>query len=201
MAQLTDAAAAARTPAEQAAWLAGVGQLAWERGDLPDALRHFEAAMRLDPDQRAAPAGRARTLAALGRTAQALTAYRAAVARRPDPEVLLELGELYESLEQQQAAEEQYERLRAAVRQSMAGGVDEELLIGRFEADHGDAWEAVERLRAEWRRQPGIEVADAWAGRCTAPARTRRRSPTRPPRRTRRRAAGCAARCTPSTGA
>ncbi|MFF7367112.1 tetratricopeptide repeat protein [Streptomyces tricolor] len=165
VAQLTDAAAAARTPAEQAAWLAGVGQLAWERGDLPDALRHFEAAMRLDPDQRAAPAGRARTLAALGRTAQALTAYRAAVARRPDPGVLLELGELYESLEQPQAAEEQYERLRAAVRQSMAGGVDEELLIGRFEADHGDAWEAVERLRAEWRRQPGIEVADAlgWA--------------------------------------
>ncbi|QTD98819.1 tetratricopeptide repeat protein [Streptomyces cyanogenus] len=165
VAQLTDAAAAARTPAEQAAWLAGLGQLAWERGDLPDALRHFEAALRLDPDQRAARAGRARTLAGLGRTAQALAAYRAAVAQRPDPEVLLELGELYESLEQPQAAEEQYARLKAAVRQSVAGGVDEELLIGRFEADHGDPWDAVDRLREEWRRQPGIEVADAlgWA--------------------------------------
>jgi tetratricopeptide (TPR) repeat protein len=45
------------------------------------------------------------------------------------------------------------------------GGVDEEVLIGRFEADHGDPWEAVERLEAEWQRQPGIEVADAlgWA--------------------------------------
>ncbi|MEU6589193.1 tetratricopeptide repeat protein [Streptomyces sp. NPDC046881] len=165
VAQLTDAAAAARTPAEQAAWLAGLGQLAWERGDLPDALRHFEAALRLDPDQRAAPAGRARTLAALGRTAQALAAYRAAVAKRPDPEVLLELGELYESLEQRGVAEEQYARLKAAVRQSVAGGVDEELVIGRYEADHGDPWDAVERLEEEWRRQPGIEVADAlgWA--------------------------------------
>ncbi|KOV94267.1 MULTISPECIES: tetratricopeptide repeat protein [unclassified Streptomyces] len=165
VAQLTDAAAAARTPAEQAAWLAGLGQLAWERGDLPDALRHFEAALRLDPDQRAAPAGRARTLAALGRTTQALVAYRAAVAKRPDPEVLLELGELYESLEQPRSAEEQYARLRTAVRQSVAGGVDEELLIGRFEADHADPWDAVERLEEEWRRQPGIEVADAlgWA--------------------------------------
>ncbi|MFJ4952199.1 tetratricopeptide repeat protein [Streptomyces sp. NPDC088760] len=165
VAQLTDAAAAARTPAEQAAWLAGLGQLAWERGDLPDALRHFEAALRLDPDQRAAPAGRARTLAALGRTAQALAAYRAAVAKQPDPEVLMELGELYESLGQPRPAEEQYARLKAAVRQSVAGGVDEELLIGRFEADHGDPWDAVERLEEEWRRQPGIEVADAlgWA--------------------------------------
>ncbi|MFF5535547.1 tetratricopeptide repeat protein [Streptomyces cinerochromogenes] len=165
VAQLTDAAAAARTPAEQAAWLAGVGQLAWERGDLPDALRHFEAALRLDPDQRTAAVGRARTLAAQGRTAQALTAYRAVVAHRPDPEDLLELGELYESLDQPRPAEEQYARLREAVRRSVAGGVDEELLIGRFEADHGEPWEAVERLREEWRRQPGTEVADAlgWA--------------------------------------
>ncbi|MEU7411719.1 tetratricopeptide repeat protein [Streptomyces sp. NPDC042638] len=165
VAQLTDAAAGARTPAEQAAWLAGVGQLAWERGDLPDALRHFEAALRLDPDQHAALTGRARTLAGQGRTAEALAGYRAAVAKRPDPGDLLELGELYESLGQSRLAEEQYARLRTAVRQSVAGGVDEELLIGRFEADHGDPWEAVDRLREEWERQPGTEVADAlgWA--------------------------------------
>uniref|UniRef100_UPI0037DC3101 tetratricopeptide repeat protein n=1 Tax=Streptomyces sp. WELS2 TaxID=2749435 RepID=UPI0037DC3101 len=80
-------------------------------------------------------------------------------------EDLLELGELYESLGQPDAAEESYARMREAVARSVAGGVDEELLIGRFEADHGDAWEAVERLEEEWRRQPGIEVADAlgWA--------------------------------------
>ncbi|MFB0619761.1 tetratricopeptide repeat protein [Streptomyces sp. AGS-58] len=165
VAQLTDAAAAARTPAERAAWLTGVGQLAWERGDLPDALRHFEAALRLDPEQPAAPAGRARTLAALGRTTESLSEYRATLARHPDPAVLLELGELYESRGQERLAAEQYARLRTAVGRAMAGGVDEELLIGRFEADHGDAPDAVERLRDEWRRQPGTEVADAlgWA--------------------------------------
>ncbi|MEU0337082.1 tetratricopeptide repeat protein [Streptomyces sp. NPDC006193] len=165
VAQLTDAAAAARTPAEQAAWLAGVGQLAFERGDLPDALRHFEAAARLDPDERTAPVGRARTLAALGRTAQALAAYRSALARRPDPADLLELGELYESLGRHGQAAEQYARLEAAVGRAAAAGVDMELLIGRFEADHGDPRDAVRRLREEWRRQPGTEVADAlgWA--------------------------------------
>ncbi|MGW2727654.1 tetratricopeptide repeat protein [Streptomyces sp. NPDC001494] len=165
VAQLTDAAAAARTPAEQAAYLTGVGQLAWERGDREDALRHFEAAVRLDPGRRAALAGKGRALAALGRTDEAVAAYRAALDRQPDAADALELGELYESLGRYEDAEGSYALLRRRVERSVAGGVDEELLIGRFEADHGDAEDAVERLREEWRRQPGIEVADAlgWA--------------------------------------
>ncbi|MFF5012512.1 tetratricopeptide repeat protein [Streptomyces sp. NPDC001165] len=165
VAQLTDAASTARTPAEQAAYLTGVGQLAWERGDREDALRHFRAAVRLDPDQRAALAGQGRALAALGRTDEALAAYRAALAKRADPQVALELGELYESLGQFGPAQEQYALLRERVRQAAAGGVDEELLIGQFEADHEDPEDAVARLEEEWRRQPGIEVADAlgWA--------------------------------------
>ncbi|MES4890175.1 tetratricopeptide repeat protein [Streptomyces sp. NPDC096012] len=165
VAQLTDAAAGARTPAERAAYLAGLGQLAFERGDLQDALRHFEAAVRAEPGRGAALVGRGRTLAALGHTSEALAAYRTALARQPSPQDTLELGELYESLGQSRSAEAQYEQLRTRVRQSVAGGVDEELLIGRFEADHGDPWEAVERLEEEWQRQPGIEVADAlgWA--------------------------------------
>ncbi|MEV6834165.1 tetratricopeptide repeat protein [Streptomyces sp. NPDC051133] len=165
VAQLTDAAAAARTPAEQAAYLAGLGQLAWERGDLQDALRHFEAAVRLDPDQRAAPVGRARVLAALGRTAEALTAYETALARQPNPRYTLELGELYESLGQDRLAATQYTQVREEARREAEGGVDDDLLIGQYEADHGDPVEAVDRLRDEWDRQPGIEVADAlgWA--------------------------------------
>ncbi|ARP70447.1 hypothetical protein LK07_12390 [Streptomyces pluripotens] len=164
-AQLTDAAAAAGTPTEQAARLTGLGQLAWERGDLQDALRHFEAALRLDATTPAAAAGRGRTLAALGRTAQALAAYRSALSQDPRAPDALELGELYESLGMARQARAQYDRMEELVRRAVAGGVDQELLIGRFEADHGDAQDAVRRLRAEWRRQPGAEVADAlgWA--------------------------------------
>ncbi|MGW1001524.1 tetratricopeptide repeat protein [Streptomyces sp. NPDC002520] len=165
VAQLTDAASAAGTPAEQAAYLTGLGQLAWERGDLSDALRHFEAARRLDPGQRAALAGQGRTLAAMGRTSQALSAYQAALAGQPDPRYALELGELYESLGLNKDAERQYDLLRDRARVAVAGGVDEDLLLGQYEADHGDPQEAVLQLEEEWRRQPGIEVADAlgWA--------------------------------------
>jgi tetratricopeptide (TPR) repeat protein len=164
-ASLADAAAGARTPAERAAYLERAGQLAWERGDLQDALRHFQEAVRLDPDQRAAQAGQARTLAALGRTTEALNTYRVALTKQPCPRYALELGELYESLGMPEAARVQYDLLRERVLDAAAGGADEELVLGQFEADHGDPREAVRRLRAQWSRQPGTEVADAlgWA--------------------------------------
>jgi tetratricopeptide (TPR) repeat protein len=164
-ASLADAAAGARAPAERAAYLERAGQLAWERGDLQDALRHFQEAVRLDPDQWAAQAGQGRALAALGRTTEALTAYRVALTKQPCPRYALELGELYESLGMPEAARVQYDLLRERVRDAAAGGADEELVLGQFEADHGDPREAVRRLRAQWHRQPGTEVADAlgWA--------------------------------------
>ncbi|MFF3844762.1 tetratricopeptide repeat protein [Streptomyces sp. NPDC002328] len=164
-AALSDAVAGASTPAEQAAWLERAGQLAWERGDREAALRQFQEAVRLDPDQRAAQAGQGRALAALGRTSEALDAYRVALAEQPLPQYALELGELYESLGLTQAARVQYDLLRERVWRDEAGGVDQELVLGQYEADHGDPAAAVARLRAEWRRQPGIAVADAlgWA--------------------------------------
>ncbi|WP_405882120.1 tetratricopeptide repeat protein [Streptomyces sp. NBC_01384] len=164
-AALTDAAAGATTPTERAAWLAGAGRLAWERGDREESLRYYEAALRADPDQHGALAGQGRALAALRRTPEALRAYRTALSRQPDPRYALELGELQESLGMGREAREQYDLLRARVRSETAGGVDDELVLGLFEADHGDPESAVRRLRGEWERQPGIAVADAlgWA--------------------------------------
>ncbi|MFI2374077.1 tetratricopeptide repeat protein [Streptomyces sp. NPDC018964] len=164
-AKLADAVSAAGAPAERAAYLERAGQLAWERGDRQDALRHFQEAVRIDPDQRAAQAGQGRALAALGRMTEALSAYRTALAKQPRPEYALELGELYESLGLKRAAGVQYGVLRERVRAAARHGADESLVLGRFEADHGDAEAAVRRLRAEWERQPSTEVADAlgWA--------------------------------------
>jgi len=104
-------------------------------------------------------------LAANGIPQVALNAYRVALTKQPCPQYALELGELYESLGMADAARAEYDVLGTRVQDEVAGGVDDDLVLGVFEADHGDAQAAVRLLRAEWRRQPGTEVADAlgWA--------------------------------------
>ncbi|MBO1337746.1 tetratricopeptide repeat protein [Streptomyces sp. VRA16 Mangrove soil] len=162
---VADASARAGTATEKAALLQRGGELAWERGEPVDALRHFDAALAADPGCHPALAGRARALASLGRTAEAVVAYQRALRKQPLPQYALELGELYESLHDERSAEAQYGVLRKRVADDRAHGVDDALVLGRFEADHGDADAAVDRLRAEWSRAPGIATADAlgWA--------------------------------------
>jgi tetratricopeptide (TPR) repeat protein len=165
LASLTDAAALASTPSEQAACLHRAGELAWERGEPAQALNYFTQALAADPDQDASLAGKGRALTSLGRTTEALQAYRSVLAKRPRPEYALELGELYESMGFGDAAKGQYEVLRQRVDADGANGVDDSLLLGRFEADHGEPRAAVTQLRAEWERAPSVQTADAlgWA--------------------------------------
>ncbi|MFH8986572.1 tetratricopeptide repeat protein [Streptomyces sp. NPDC017940] len=164
-AALTDAAALAKGPAERAVCLYQVGELSWERGEPAEALRHYEAALSADPDHHPSLAGKGRALAALGRTSEALRAYQGALARQPAPEYALELGELYEFLKLRPAARAQYDLLRTRVKQAALGGVNDERVLGRFEADHGDPESAVRRLTAEFKRHGSPENADAlgWA--------------------------------------
>ncbi|WP_406106338.1 tetratricopeptide repeat protein [Streptomyces sp. NBC_01003] len=165
LATLTDAAALASTPSEQAACLHRVGELAWERGKPAEALNYFAQALAADPDHDASLAGKGRALASLGRTTEAVQAYRSALTKRPRPEYALEMGELYQSIGFSDAAKAQYDLLRKRVEADGANGVDDSLLLGRFESDHGDPRAAVTRLRAEWERAPSVQTADAlgWA--------------------------------------
>ncbi|MCX4448906.1 tetratricopeptide repeat protein [Streptomyces sp. NBC_01789] len=166
LATAQDAANGARTPAEKAACLARLGELAWERGEPKEAVAQYGAALRVERGHRPSLAGRARALAALGRTDEAVRDYQAALAKSPRPEYLLELGELYESLGLDGDSVGQYDRLRAALDRGTARGVDESLPLGRFEAAHGDADAAVELLRAEWERghrSPAVADALGWA--------------------------------------
>ncbi|MGW2477633.1 tetratricopeptide repeat protein [Streptomyces sp. NPDC001665] len=166
LATAQDAANRAKTPAEKAACLSRLGDLAWERGEPKEAVAQYGAALRVEKGHQPSLAGRARALAALGRTDEAVRDYQAALAKSPRPAHLLELGELYESLGLDGDSVGQYEKLRAALDRGTARGVDESLLLGRFEAAHGDVDAAVELLRAEWRRgHRSAAVADAlgWA--------------------------------------
>lgn len=162
---LAKAAEAARTPAEKAESTYRLGELSWERGELPEALRHFERALRADAEHHQALGGRARTLAALGRTDEAVSDYRTALSRVPVPRYALELGELLESLGRLEEARVPYELVRAQVARASSHGVSDEVTLGLFEADHGDPATAVRRLSEEWKRHKNVQVADAlgWA--------------------------------------
>lgn len=160
------AAKSADAPAEKAAALQRLGELAWERGEPQEALEQYDAALRFVSDHHPSLAGRARALAALGRTEEAFRDYQAALELAPLPEYALESGELYESLGLDGDASTEYGRLRARAAEAEKDGVNEELVLGRFEADHGDPESAVRRLSGEWARQHrSVYVADAlgWA--------------------------------------
>ncbi|MEU9297695.1 tetratricopeptide repeat protein [Streptomyces sp. NPDC048266] len=155
-----DAVALARTGADKAASFARLGDLAWERGEPDEALARYGAALTLVPDHGPSLAGRARALTALGRPEDALRDWRAALARLPLPEYLLEAGELYESMGLDGDARALYERLRGG---TWARG---EVALALLDADHGAPAAAVTRMRAEWARgHRSVRVADAlgWA--------------------------------------
>ncbi|MFE7748083.1 tetratricopeptide repeat protein [Streptomyces sp. NPDC057428] len=166
LATAQEAADRASAPAEKAAALHRLGDLAAERGEPAEALAQYDAALRTDPGHLASRAGRARALVALGRTDEAQTDYRTVTTKLPRPEYVLELGELYESLELDGDARTQYGKLRELLAQAKAAGVDESLTEARFEADHGDPETAVELMRTEWAAQRrSAEIADtlAWS--------------------------------------
>ncbi|WCD86694.1 Lipopolysaccharide assembly protein B [Streptomyces xanthophaeus] len=159
------AAGAAKSPAEKAYTLFRLGELAWERGDTAQALRQYEGALRTDPAQAQALGGRARALAALGRSGEAVRDYRMALGRTPEPRLALELGELLESLGRTEEARTPYDTLGAMIARDGTNGVDEDVVLGLYEADHGDPAAAVRRLSQEWSRHKSVQVADAlgWA--------------------------------------
>jgi tetratricopeptide (TPR) repeat protein len=165
-AKATEAAARAGSPTEKAASLHELGELAWERGEPKEALGYEDAALEAAPGHSPSLAGRARALAALGRTDEAQRDYQRAVQQLPLPEYALEFGEFYDSLGLDGDARTQYASLRDRAARAQADGVDEELVLARYEADHGDPLAAVGRLKAEWGLQHrSVEVADAlgWA--------------------------------------
>lgn len=160
------ATANSRTPAEKAVALHREGELAWERGQAEEAVEHYTKALNTDPASHRSLAGRARAMAALGRTEEALDDYRSALAKLPLPEYALEAGELYQSLGLNGDAASLYAMLRKQVTRAGEHGVDGDLVLARYEADHGDPAAAVRRLQGQWRRgHRNVHVADTmgWA--------------------------------------
>ncbi|GAB3407894.1 tetratricopeptide repeat protein [Flindersiella endophytica] len=140
-----------------------LGELARTNGDYRTAASEYDLALRADPASVPALAGRARIRVIRGDVDAATRDYTRVVDLRPEPQYLVELGDLYASRGQRDQAAAQYAIVDTWRELAKAGGVRTDLETALFEADHGSAGQAVREARQEWKRRKSIHVADALA--------------------------------------
>jgi tetratricopeptide (TPR) repeat protein len=115
-----------------------LGELARHDGDLAGARDAYARGLARDPSNVMLLAGRARVLAEEGRVDAALAEYSKVVARAPQPGLVIEYGELLEAAGRDGPAREQYALARSTAGLFRAQGVDVDVELAVFEADHGD---------------------------------------------------------------
>jgi tetratricopeptide (TPR) repeat protein len=142
-----------------------LGTLELTRGRLPAARRAFAAAAMAVPGYAPAAAGRARLAAATGDLREAIARWRRLVARLPLPEYAIALGEAEMAADRPAAGRRDLALVRAQEQLLAAAGVNADVELAIFEADHGDHRRGVALARAAWADAPSVRSADAlgWA--------------------------------------
>jgi tetratricopeptide (TPR) repeat protein len=142
-----------------------LGDLEAMRGQTRAARRAYAAALNGVPGYVPAIASRAQLDAATGRLTQAIRGYRDIVRRRPLPQYVIALGETQQAAGREADAHESFALVDAERRLLAANGVNTDVEIALFEADHGDRQRALALARRAWRAAPSVRSADAvsWA--------------------------------------
>jgi tetratricopeptide (TPR) repeat protein len=155
---------AAGSPVD-AAWASvQLGDLHFNAGRLQRAAEQYTRAEATDPSFVPARAGLAKVEAARGSLGKAIDDLEWVVQRQPAPEYVVALGDLYAVSGKADRAEQQYALVRAQERLLKANGVDVDLEIALFDADHGvHLPEALAAARSVWARRRSVHVADALA--------------------------------------
>ncbi len=153
----------AGTPADVAWTSFQLGDLFFNGGRFARAEREYRLGLHADPDYVPNEVGLAKVAWARGGLSQAVDRYEDAVRRYPSPEYVAALGDLYARLGERTMARRQYDLVRAEADLFAANGVNTDLELALFDADHGDPRAALRAARAEWRRRTSVQVADALA--------------------------------------
>lgn len=153
----------ANSPADIAFCRYYLGELAFNEGKANEAALQYAAGLKVDRAYDPLLAGQAKAEAALGRTAAAVRDYTTVISRVPQPQYVIELGELKQSLGHHAAAQQQYKLLGVELKLFAANGVSDDLTAAVFEADHGSPAKALKHAQTEWGRRHSVLVADALA--------------------------------------
>jgi tetratricopeptide (TPR) repeat protein len=152
--------------AENAAYVQTLlGTLEFDRGRLGSARDAFRLALVRFPGYVPASAGLARVEAAEGRTGAAVRRYRDVVARLPLPEYVVALGETELAAGRTVQGRRDLGLVGAEERLLQANGVNTDVDLALFEANHGSPTRAIALGRRAWSTAPSVRSADAlgWA--------------------------------------
>jgi tetratricopeptide (TPR) repeat protein len=151
--------------AENTAWVrTQLANLYFNNGDLERAEIEYQRTLQDRPNYVYALTGLGRVRAAQGEVDEAIKLLTQAVAIMPMPEFVITLGDLYQITGQQEAAEGQYNLVAAIEKLYRANGVDMDMEIALFHADHDQQLnETLVLARKAYANRPSIHGADALA--------------------------------------
>jgi tetratricopeptide (TPR) repeat protein len=165
---MQQAVAAGSGYAENVAWAhVQLGNLLFDRGALEEANQAYSAALAANPNYATAIAGQGRVAAAVGDLNRAATLYTKAVQIMPLPEILVAYGDVLTAAGKPQQGQDQFALVEAIQQIYAANGVDTDLELALFTADHGDPAllpQAVFEARAGVEARPSVVAWDilAW---------------------------------------
>ena len=165
LAAMRQAEQAASESTEHATIITFLGDLCLTANDLSCAEASYTTALQQRPNSTNAALGQARLLAARGNTLAAIDKAAALVARSPQPAAASLLGELRLATFDTPGANEAFALVKANTRLLSAAGVVTDLEAAIFEADHGDAGQAVALATSAYTARHTLLTADAlgWA--------------------------------------
>jgi tetratricopeptide (TPR) repeat protein len=140
-----------------------LGNLLVYAGHPDEAAAAYDQALATVPNHAAAIAGLGRLAVGRGDLEEAIRRFQQASAILPLPEYVISLGEAQEANGDGVDAAKSYDLARAETQLFVAAGVDVDLELALFEADHGDAVKALELAQAAYRTRQTVRTADALA--------------------------------------
>jgi tetratricopeptide (TPR) repeat protein len=162
---MQDAVDAGAPVPENKAWAyVQLGNLRFTTGQLEAAAKDYDLATKTLSNYPPGLAGQARIAAARGELEDAAALYQQAFDRMPLAEYAILLGDVYTEMGERQKAAEQYDLVRAIDKLYRANGVNTDMEIALFYADHDMKLQtSLQKARSAYDARPSIHAADVLA--------------------------------------